>query len=350
MKMNIKCRLLRAPAILLPLFLVSFLQAQSTSQKQSTQPPAQPAATGQKIALEGVIVKRDADTLTVRDTRGVNIIVTLANSTQVKEKKSNPFRSGRKYATTQLMRGLNIEVKGKQDAAGKLVADEIKIKDTDFRMASSMETRVDPIENRLTEVETKLVQSEQNAQRLSGQVEEVSSIAKAARSAAKAAQDTGDAAKLAASDAARQGVEAAQSTARAANERISSLDDFDVKSTTSVRFALGSSALTKEAKSELDALAAAAKNEKGYMIEITGFASAEGDAAANERLSERRADVVVRYLTENHAIPLRRLVTPFGFGAKQPVADNSTPDGRKQNRRVEVKVLVNKGLVGQTIK
>ena len=76
----------------------------------------------------------------------------------------------------------------------------------------------------------------------------------------------------------------------------------------------------------------------------------EGDAAANERLSERRADAVVRYLTENCSIPLRRLVTPFGFGAKQPVADNSTLDGRKQNRRVEVKILVNKGLTGQIAK
>ena len=199
-------------------------------------------------------------------------------------------------------------------------------------------------------METKLVQSEQNAQRLSGQVEEVTSIAKAARSAAKAAQDTGDAAKQAAADAAREGTEAARATGRAANERISSLDDYDVKSTTAVRFALGSATLTKEAQGQLDTLAAAAKNEKGYMIEVTGFASSEGDAAANERLSERRADAVVRYLTENHAIPLRRLVTPFGFGAKQPVADNATLDGRKQNRRVEVKILVNKGLVGQTIK
>jgi outer membrane protein OmpA-like peptidoglycan-associated protein len=339
---------LRLPALLLPVLLASILHAQGSNQQ--TKPAAPAAASGQKMTVAGIIVKRDADTLTVRDAQGSNIVVTLTNNTAVKEKKSNPFRGARNYATTQLMRGLNIEVTGKSDAAGKMVADEIKIKDADFRMASSVETRVDPIEDRLSDVETKLGQSEQNAQRLSGQVEEVSSIAKAARSAAKAAQDTGDAAKQAALDAAREGAEAAKATGRAANERISSLDDYDVKSTTAVRFALGSATLTKEAKAELDTLAAAAKNEKGYMIEVIGFASSEGDAAANERLSERRADAVVRYLTENHAIPLRRLVTPFGFGAKQPAADNATLDGRKQNRRVEVKILVNKGLVGQTIK
>jgi outer membrane protein OmpA-like peptidoglycan-associated protein len=339
---------LRLPALLLPVILVSMLHAQGSNQQ--TKPAASPAASGQKMTVEGIIVKRDADTLTVRDARGSNIVVTLTNNTAVKEKKSNPFRGGRNYATTQLMRGLNIEAVGKGDSAGKMVADEIKLKDSDFRFANSVETRVDPIEDRLTDVETKLVQSEQNAQRLSGQVEEVSSIAKAARSAAKAAQDTGDAAKVAASDAARDGVEAARATGRAANERISSLDDYDVKSTTAVQFPAGSATISTEAKAALDTLAAAAKNEKGYMLEVVGFASSDGDPAANERLSERRADAVIRYLTENHAIPLRRLVTPFGFGAKQPVADNATRDGRKQNRRGEGKILVNKGLVGQTIK
>ncbi len=335
----------RLVALLLPVILASGLYAQSSDPQTNSQ-----AVSGQKTTIQGVIVKRDADTLTVRNAQGSNIVVTLTNTTAVKEKKSNFFRAGRNYATTQLMRGLNIEVTGRSDAADKMVADQIRVKDSDFRYASSLETRVEPVETRLTEVETKLVQSEQNAQRLSGQVEEVTSIAKAARSAAKAAQDTGDSAKQAAADAAREGTEAARATGRAANERISSLDDYDVKSTTAVRFALGSATLTKEAQGQLDTLAAAAKNEKGYMIEVTGFASSEGDATANERLSERRADAVVRYLTENHAIPLRRLVTPFGFGAKQPVADNATLDGRKQNRRVEVKILVNKGLVGQTIK
>ena len=332
------------PATLLTLVLASVMYA-----SQQATPQSQPAVSGQKMTVEGVIVKRDADSFTLRDARGSNVVVALTNTTEVKEKKSNPFRRSRNYATTQLLRGLSVEVTGKQNSAGQLVADEVKLKDDDLRSASSMETRVEPIETRLNEVETKLVQSEQNAQRLSGQVEEVSTIAKAARNAAKAAQDTGDAANAAAKDA-REGVEAAKSTARAANERISSLDDYDVKSTTTVRFQLGSAVLNKEALAQLDALAEAAKNEKGFMIEVTGFASSEGDAAANERLSQRRADAVVRYLTENHAIPLRRLVTPFGFGAKQPVADNSTLEGRKQNRRVEVKILVNKGIIQQTIK
>jgi outer membrane protein OmpA-like peptidoglycan-associated protein len=341
MKSTVICRRL-ATAIVLVLVCSSLLFPQAPAK------PVEPS--GQKVTIEGVIAKRDADTITLRDAQGKDVIVTLSNETQVKEKKSNPFRSGRNYATTQLLRGLSVEITGKQNGEGKLTADEIKLKDNDLRIASSMETRVDPIETRLAEVETKLVQSEQNAQRLSGQVEEVSAVAKAARSAAKAAQDTGDQANAAAKDAAREGIEAAKETARAANERISSLDDFDVKSSATVLFALSSSTLSKEAKAQLDSLAQATKTEKGFMLEVTGFTSAEGDAAANERLSQNRADAVVRYLTETHGVPLRRLVTPFSFGAKQPVADNATFDGRKQNRRVEVKLLVNKALGTQIAK
>jgi outer membrane protein OmpA-like peptidoglycan-associated protein len=62
-------------------------------------------------------------------------------------------------------------------------------------------------------------------------------------------------------------------------------------------------------------------------------------------LSQRRADTVIRYLIENHNIPLRRIVTPYGYGETNPVAENNSRDGRAQNRRVEVKLLVNKGLI-----
>ena len=81
-----------------------------------------------------------------------------------------------------------------------------------------------------------------------------------------------------------------------------------------------------------------------YMIEVTGFASADGSTAKNKALSDRRAEAVKDYLIEQHKIPLRRLTTSYGFGELEPIADNKTREGRAQNRRVEVKILVNKGL------
>ena len=62
-------------------------------------------------------------------------------------------------------------------------------------------------------------------------------------------------------------------------------------------------------------------------------------------LSERRARVVMEYLAVNHDIPLRRMITPLGYGESHPVADNTTRQGRQDNRRAEVKILVNKGLL-----
>jgi len=102
--------------------------------------------------------------------------------------------------------------------------------------------------------------------------------------------------------------------------------------------------LLPEAKTALDEVANAATGLKGYTIEVTGFASAEGGTAMNKKLSQRRAQAVIDYLVEQHNVPLRRIGTSYGFGELQAVADNTTREGREQNRRVEVKLLVSRGI------
>ena len=113
---------------------------------------------------------------------------------------------------------------------------------------------------------------------------------------------------------------------------------------TAVNFRSGSSVLSADSKTKLDEIATKALNAKGYVLEVSGFADSNGSIERNRALSQRRADTVIRYLVENHQIPLRRIVTPYGFGETNPVADNTSRDGRAQNRRVEIKLLVNKGL------
>jgi outer membrane protein OmpA-like peptidoglycan-associated protein len=224
------------------------------------------------------------------------------------------------------MSGLSVEIEGRGDSNGTLVAEKIKFTDDALVVARTVETRVSPVEGRMT-------QAEQNAQRLSGQLEELQAISNAARGGAKAAQET--------ADAALAGV-------RATNERISTLvtdlDEYEAKKSAVVNFRVNSARLSPEAQATLDEIATQAKTERGFVIEVMGFASADGGANLNRRLSQQRADAVVRYLAENHMIPLRRIITPFGYGAAQPVADNTTREGRVQNRRVEVKILVNRGL------
>jgi outer membrane protein OmpA-like peptidoglycan-associated protein len=276
---------------------------------------------GQKYKIKGVVVAKDDNSFTVRDAVGVDTNVVLSSNTSIKT-KGGFFGGGDAVATNGIVRGLNLEVEGRGDSSGALAATKVRFGKDDFRVAQSIDSRVSPAEERLT-------QTEQNAQRLSGQIDELMAISNAARGGAKAAQES--------ADAAIAGV-------NATNQRISSLDDYVVQSTATVNFKVSSAVLSDEAKASLDQVAQAAMTMKGYTIEITGFASADGDAKKNKALSQRRAQAVIDYLVETHNVPLRRIGTSYGFGELQAVADNATLEGRQQNRRVEVKLLASRGI------
>lgn len=287
-------------------------------------------ASGQKTKLKGIVLTRDNNnSFVLRDISGSEVNVQMTGNTEIKEKKSNPFRGAKKYAQDQVLRGLYVEVEGRGDASGALVAEKIKFSDDAQIVAMSVNSQVIPVENRVGVAENRLTEAEQNAQRLAGQVEELTQVANLANGGAAAAQKT--------ANEALAGV-------NAANERISSLDDYEEKKLSTINFKVGSAVLTPDAKAMLDDVAAQAKSEKGYVIEVRGFASSDGSTSLNDRLSERRAQAVMRYLAQ-HEIPLRRIVLPFGYGEAMPVADNTTREGRVQNRRVEVRVLVSRGLV-----
>lgn len=105
-------------------------------------------------------------------------------------------------------------------------------------------------------------------------------------------------------------------------------------------FAFGKATLPDSAKARLDELAAKIKADpQGAFFEIEGHTDAVGSKAYNEKLGMQRAEVVKRYLYEAHQIPLHRM-NVISFGSEKPVAPNNTKDGRAQNRRVVIKVLV----------
>jgi len=297
---------------------------------------ARSVANGEKMKIKGVVVRRDVDTFTVRDLTGNDTVVRMTDQTSVKS-KGGVFSGGTRYQATNIIRGLNLEVEGRGGSNGELVASKIRFNDTDLRTARAVESRATPLEERASAAEGRLSDVEQNAQKMSGQLDELAAISNAARGGAKAAQETAD---------------AAVSGVNQTNERISALDDYTPQETTAVNFRTGSSVLNADAKEKLDAIATKALNSKAYVLEVTGYADATGSIARNRALSQRRADAVITYLVEQHKIPLRRIVTPYGFGELDPVADNTTRTGRAENRRVEVKMLVNKGLTqpGPTMK
>jgi len=278
------------------------------------------AVAGQKYKIKGVIVSKDDNGgYIVRDQVGVDTKVVIQPNASIKNKS---FWGGDKYPATSLVRGLNLEVEGVRDNMGAVSVNKVRFDKGNLQTAQSIDARVAPAEERLTA-------AEQNAQRISGQIDELMAISNAAKGGAKAAQETAD---------------AAVAGVNATNKRITDLDDYVVQTTATVNFKVASAVLSPEAKASLDQLAAQTGSLKGYMIEVTGYASAEGSTKTNKALSERREKAVREYLIDNHNISLRRFTPSYGYGELQAVADNTTREGREQNRRVEIKLLVSRGI------
>ena len=160
--------------------------------------------------------------------------------------------------------------------------------------------------------------------------------AAAAQTSANQAQSTADLGVATAS--------VAGSAALAVNQRVSDLADYATVVEVQVYFPNDGSSLDDEGKAVLDQLATATSGTVGYLIEVAGYTSSTGTQEHNQKLSEDRAASVVHYLIEKDNVPLRRIVVPAGYGTSHPAADNTDKLGRALNRRVDIKVLLNKGL------
>jgi outer membrane protein OmpA-like peptidoglycan-associated protein len=121
------------------------------------------------------------------------------------------------------------------------------------------------------------------------------------------------------------------------------LGDYVTVAEVQVYFPTDGSTLDDDGKAALDELATATSGAEGYLIEVAGYTSNTGSEEHNQRLSEDRAATVVHYLIEKGNVPILRIVVPAGFGKTHPAADNSDTLGRALNRRVDVKVLLNRG-------
>jgi outer membrane protein OmpA-like peptidoglycan-associated protein len=260
----------------------------------------QSVPSGAKMKFRGVVMGRDADTFTVRDRNRTDYQVLLTEQTSIKT-YGGFLRFGKKYAVADILRGLIVEVEGRGNPQGQLTAEKVRFNESDMRAAVTTDTRVKPVED--------------NQERLAGQIDELHAIAAEART-----------------------------EVRAANERISSLDDYDVQETVTVNFALNSAVLSLDARQRLDALAQKAANAKWYMFEVAGHTDSTGSEGRNFVLSQQRAEAVMQYLAVHHKIPTRRFVSPMGYGKTEAIADNRSSAGRAQNRRVEVKMMLNRGM------
>jgi outer membrane protein OmpA-like peptidoglycan-associated protein len=315
----------------------------ASSQPKAASNTAQNQTVGdrQQEKIEGIVIERNAGTFTLRGSDGTETGVVLTDKTNVKTVRKGLFHRDKISSVSDIVRGLRLKAEGRLDDDGQLVAEFIRFDEQDLRTAQALESRVDPVETLANSTEVlaesnqkRIDEAEQNAQRLSGQVEELSSVANAAGAAAEKAQSTAD---------------QAQSEANTANQRINGLDDYEVLKTSTVHFKPGTALLTREAKAEIDEAATSVQGENlnGWILAVTGYADSTGRTAKNRLLSARRANAVINYLVTKYDLPMRRLAQPFGYGSIKPVAANDTRDGRAKNRRVEIRVLVNKGISSQ---
>ena len=123
---------------------------------------------------------------------------------------------------------------------------------------------------------------------------------------------------------------------------VKGLDNYRPIADVSVTFGFDKAVLTKDDREQLDEFAAQLGSAKGYILEVTGGTDSTGPAQYNYELSQRRADAVVQYLASKYGIAAHRFYL-IGIGKDKEVAPNTTAEGRKQNRRVEVRLLTNSG-------
>jgi outer membrane protein OmpA-like peptidoglycan-associated protein len=314
--------------------------ASSQPQSASDSTQIRIVSDGQQLKTEGIVVVRNTDTFSLRQSDGTETFVLLTDKTNIKTVRKGLFQRDRTSNASDILRGLRLRVEGKGNRDGQLVAKNIQFDEQDLRTAQALESRVDPVENLAKSTQAlaennqqRIGEAEQNAQRISGQVDEVSSVANSAVAAAKNAQSTAD---------------QAEADATTANARINVLDDYEVFATIAVHFKNGSARLSPQAKAEIDEVASTvSENLNGWIVAVEGYADSTGRAARNRSLSERRAKAVIDYLVTKHGVPPYRVVQPFGFGSSDPVAANNTEEGRALNRRAEITVLINKGISSQ---
>lgn len=202
-----------------------------------------------------------------------------------------------------------------------------------------VQTRViEPLEAKIGNVDKKVDdKTAENA----GRITDLDRKTEKGISDAQSQADTASKQATGAGQQAQQAQQLAQKGVDQANQvaqQVDNIDNYQSVKTATVLFPFDKSNLTPDGKQELDSLSQTLGGLKHYAIEVKGFTDKTGSKSYNLELSRRRADAVVRYLTEQEKVPLVRIHL-LGYGVDSPSASNSTRQGRKENRRVEVTVM-----------
>lgn len=266
----------------------------STAEIQTTIAPSAAVAAALPAGpeLKGIISRRSADRMEITIEDGTKTIVNINDYTKITSSKGLFGMSRQQLAGNALLNGLPVTVRTLQ-SGDALMASQIMFKDKDLKIATMIRTG-----------------TKQGFEEQSAATAEVRAMTEALRS------------------------------------RFGDIDEYNIKSTTNVMFASGKSLLTPQGKADLCAAATQGQAIKNAVMLVVGYADFRGSEDANQRISDARAARVVNYLQQSCGWKSYRMLTPSGMATADPLADNSTPAGRAQNRRVSVNILVSKAVDG----
>jgi outer membrane protein OmpA-like peptidoglycan-associated protein len=277
-----------------------------------------------------MISSRTGETLIVTG-QGRNVTVVLTDDTVTKDDKGLFGLDKEHMSSVVLIPGLKVKVDGMSDGQGRVVAKTITVDGDDLEAAEMIQAGLHPTAQQVAANERIIATNQQG---VAANKQDV-----AAHKQYIASNKQG----IAANEASiQQNMKDIDDNTR----RFIALADYDTKGEATVKFNSGSSQISAADLEQLQQLAQTAKGLTGYIIEVMGYADSKGSAAMNTKLSEARAKAVVTALMQQGGISVRHIIAPGAMGEYGSAAPNETKAGRAENRRVEVKVLVNKGIAG----
>jgi outer membrane protein OmpA-like peptidoglycan-associated protein len=276
---------LAGPAALSLLVIAGLAAASATAQPADLQASMAPAAAQRGPDIAGIITARTGDRLQITAADGSKTVIGLTEATRV-QARSGLFGLGRNsLAAAQLANGLPVTVRTLR-AGDVLIADRVRLKNADLKTVAMIRGGT------------------------------------------------------------AQGFEEQAAATAALRGRFGGIDQYNVKNSVNVTFATGKANLSPQAKEILCATATEAETMKNALLLIVGHTDSTGSADFNQRLSERRAAAVVNHMQQHCGWKPYRMLTPAGMAMSDPVAPNDDVEGRAQNRRVAINVLVSKAVDG----
>jgi outer membrane protein OmpA-like peptidoglycan-associated protein len=248
-------------------------------------PPVDPATLTKGPEVKGFISARSGDKMQVTAPDGSTSVIQITDATEIRATGGFLGLNRNRLPATQLLNGTPVTVRTLQ-GGGALVARRIDMASKDLRTASMIRNGTD--------------------QRFAEQT--------AATEALKG--------------------------------RMGDIDQYNVKATTNVNFDTGKAVLSSQAKAELCNAARTAEATDNALLLVVGYTDSTGPEEFNQTLSEKRAASVVNYLQQACRWKPYRMLTPTGMAESDPAADNTTEEGKAQNRRVAVNILVSKAVDG----